>query len=144
VSGETDPITDDEILYRRVPASAECGRFDKDTGLLSPESFDPHKSQDITGLSIVRAKFKTIEEAAKGRPGKSYFIAVLRAGELRQRGIRVVSKPDLPDGTFDAAHAELPDLNSSTRKSSQTLEFKILLARELTKSVEGPFPTSDA
>ena len=116
----SDPIEDDELLYRRVPAST--GWYDTTAGVLKPQAFGPHKTQDITGLSVARAKHKSIGEAARGRPGKSYFVAVLRAGDPRRRGIDVVPRPDLPDGRHDPAHADLPDLNSKTRKASETLE----------------------
>ena len=140
MDGGSEPIEDDELLYRRVPEST--GWYDPVTGVLKSEAFGPHKTQDITGLSVARAKHKSIEEAARGRPGKSYFVAVLRAGDLRQRGIEVVPRPDLPDGRHDPAHAELPDLNSETRKASRTLERQRILAEELSLRVEGSFPTS--
>lgn len=56
--------------------------------------------------------------------------------------MEVVPRPDLPDGHYDQAHAELPDLNSETRKESQTLEWQRILSEELTLRVEGPFETS--
>jgi len=47
----------------------------------------------------------------------------------------------LPSGHRDAAHAELPDLNSTLRKADQTLERQRMLANELSLRVEGPFTT---
>ena len=135
----TEPIEDDELLYRRVPAST--GWYGPDTGGLKSEAFGPHKTRDITGLSVVRAKHKSIKEVARGRPGKSCFVAVLRVGDLRQRGIDVVPRPNLPDGRHDPAHAELPGLNSESRKANQTLEWQRILADELSLRVEGPFAT---
>ena len=102
--------------------------YDPATGVLNSEAFGPHKTRDTSGLSVPRAKYKSIEEAAHGQPGKSYFVAVLRAGDLRQRGIDVVPRPVLPDGRRDPAHAELPDLNGSVRKADQTLERQRILA----------------
>ncbi len=32
---------------------------------------------DVTGLSISRAKYKSIQDAAKGFRGKAYYVAVL-------------------------------------------------------------------
>jgi hypothetical protein len=104
---------------------------------LNAQAFAPHKTNDATGLSVVRAKYKSIEEAAKGRPGKSYFIAVLRVGDLRQNGIEVVQTP--PD---DPSHAELPDLNSANRKADETLERERLLV-QLCLRIDGPFLSSD-
>jgi hypothetical protein len=132
-----EPIEDDELLYRRVPAST--GWYDAAKGVLSPQAFAPHKTRDSTGLSVSRAKYKSAEGAGQGQSGKSYFVAVLRAGDLRQRGINVVPRPALPDGQIDPSHAELPDLNSATRKQDITLERQRMLAVELIMRVEGPF-----
>lgn len=140
---ELDPIADDEVLYRRVSASAVPQQYDPATGSLGDQAFAPHKIMDVSGLSISRAKFKSLEEAALGRPGKSYFVAVLLAGDLRQRGIEVVPRPELPDGQFDPAHAELPDLNAANRKEDITLERQRILAHELCLRVEGPFHTPE-
>jgi hypothetical protein len=131
VDDGTEPIADDELLYRRIPKSVS---WYSDSAGLSPQAFAPHAKNDITGLSISRAKYKSIEAAAKGRPGKSYHVAVLRAGDLRQRGIQVVPRP-LPE---DPGHAELPDLNSVNRKTDETLERQRLLALELCLQVEDP------
>lgn len=128
-----DPIADEESLYR-VPQS--MGWYCVDTGLKS-EAFAPHKTQDVTGISVYRAKYKSIEEAAKGRPGKSYYVAILRAGALRQQGIEVVPRPK-PD---DSGHAELPDLNSGNRKTDNILELQRVLV-DLCLAVEGPFPAN--
>lgn len=138
---DLDSVADDELLYRRVSASAVPQQYDPAEGSLSDQAFAPHKIMDVTGLSISRAKFKSLEEAALGRPGKSYYVAVLRAGDLRQRGIEVVPRPELPDRQFDPAHAELPDLNAANRKGTLTLERQRILAEELCLRVEGPFET---
>ena len=136
MADEVEPIADDELLYRRVPAST--GWFDPVTRTLKPEAFGPHKTQDATGLSVTRDKFKSIREAAQGRPGKSYYVAVLRAGDLRQANIAIVPQPNTPDGC-DVSHAELPELNSGNYKATQTLERQRLLAEQLCLRVEGPF-----
>ena len=139
---DLDPVADDELLYRRVSASAMPQQYDPGTGRLSDQAFAPHKTRDVIGLSVSRAKFKSLEEAARGWPGKSYFVAVLRAGDLRQKGIEVVPRPDLPDGQVDPAHAELPDLNAANRKNDVTLQRQRMLAEELCLRVEGPFQTT--
>jgi hypothetical protein len=106
----SEPVAPDELLYRRVPLIW----YSPDTGL-SPQAFDPHKINDTTGLSVSRAKYKTIDQAALGQPGKSYYVAVLRAVDLFQHGIQVVPRPNLPD---DPGHAELPDLTAHNRKTA--------------------------
>lgn len=135
VDNGTETIADEERLYRRVPEST--GWYDPVTGILDSRAFAPHKTNDATGLSVSRSKHKSIEEAAKGRPGKTYYVAVLRVSDLRQNGIEVVQTP--PD---DPSHAELPNLNANNRKESATLERQRLLT-ELCLSVEGPFRSSD-
>lgn len=132
-----EPVEDDELLYRRILSSP--GWYDVFTGTLSDQAFAPHKQRDITGLFVSRAKYKTIEAAAEGQPDKVYFIAVLRAGDLRERGIQVVPRPELPNGQVDPAHAELPDLNAATRKADETLQRQRMLAEELCLRVQGPF-----
>lgn len=133
-----DPIADDELLYRRVPEST--GWYNPSTGILSPLAFAPHKERDRTGLSVSRARFRGSprDEALRGRPGRTYYVAVLRAGDLRSSGIAIVPSPHTPDG-FDDAHAQLPDLNSGNRKSNETLQRQRLLAETLSLRVEGPF-----
>ena len=127
----TEPIADEELLYRRV--SAASGWFSAETGL-NAQAFAPHKTNDATGLSVSRAKYKSIDEAAQPKPGKPYYVAVLRAGDLRQKGIEVSPRP-LPG---DPGHAELPELNAGNRKSDRTLEFQRVLV-DLCLRIEGPF-----
>jgi hypothetical protein len=134
VDGGNEPIDDDEFLYRRIPTSMTW--YSPDTGVLLPEAFAPSKDRDLTGLSVARSKYKTVEEAAKGRPGKSYYVAILKAKDLKDRGIEALPRPQ-PN---DPGHAELPDLNAQNRKSNQTLELERVLV-ELTLKVEGPFAT---
>ena len=126
----TEPVDDDELLYRRIPVS--MGWY-SDSGL-SPEAFDPRRDE-TTGISVYRAKYKRIEEAARGRSAKGYFVAVLRAGDLREHGIQIVARPDV----HDPGHAELPDLTCQNRLERETQERKLLLVRSALR-VEGPFP----
>lgn len=136
VEDRVEPIADDEEVYRRIPCSQNW--YDPTTGSLSPLAFDPHKKRDTTGISVYRARFKSIEDAAVGRPDKSYFVAVLRVGDLRQHGIRIVPRPQV-EGGFDPAHAELPDLNAVNRKTTEAINHQQLLAKKLCLRVEGPF-----
>jgi len=61
VANGIEPIADDELLYRRVPAAAQPQRFNPATRELSDQAFAPHKTEDATGLSVSRAKIKSIE-----------------------------------------------------------------------------------
>jgi hypothetical protein len=127
----TEPVADDELLYRRI--SVASGWYSPAAGLKGA-AFAPHKTEDETGLSVWRAKYKTVERAARGRAGKSYYVAILRAGDLTQRGIEVVPHP-LSDGP---GHAELPNLTSANRKTDRTRELERIRV-DWCRSVEGPF-----
>lgn len=127
----TEPIGDDELLYRRVPESTGWW----DGRQLDRVAFNPRK-HDTTGLSVSRAKYTTIEQAARGQQGKRYFIAVLRAGDLRSHGISVHPAP-LPG---DPGHAEITSLKYEKPKADWTLSQMMLLATALCLRVEGPFP----
>lgn len=132
-----EPIADDELLYRRVPESA--GWYDPAIKELNFKAFDPHKERDKTGISVSRGRFASIEQAARGQLGKSYFVAVLNAGALRRAGISIEPRPT----SADQGHAELPELNSDNRKTTETLERQHVLVG-LCISVEGPFLTPQA
>lgn len=128
-----EPIEDDEILYRRVPAVW----FDGNS--VDEQVFLPHPKNDPDGLSLSRAKYKSIEEAAKPptlRPGKIYYVARLRARALHEADLSIEPKP-LED---DPGHCILPDLRSENRGSDETSKLAIILVRGLTSDdIEGPF-----
>jgi hypothetical protein len=133
MSDGTEPVADDELLYRRIPASQ--GYYDPAIDPMpSPLAFKPTRN-DLEGLSIYRAKYKSVEEAARGQPGKSYYVAVLRAADLRAVGIDVVPSP-LKD---DPEHAEIPGLTYDNRKLMPYFEWQTLLAEQLCLRIEGPF-----
>ena len=134
MSDGSEPIEDDEILYRRIPASA--GFYDPSLGTyVSPLAFRP-AAVDTTGLSLSRAKYKTIQQAARGRKGKSYYVAVLCAGELRRAGMEVVPRPLFDD----PGHCEIVQLTFNDRRAMPFAEWQVLLAERLCLRVEGPFP----
>ncbi len=135
-SDGTDPIAEDEILYRNIPARS--GWYDPSNAPpLKDEAFTP-KRHDPTGISLWRQKYKnTCEDAAVEMPqGKSYYVAVLRAGDLIANGIEVVPSP----GEGGSGHASIPVLNYADRKTARVMELARLIASELCSSVEGPFP----
>ena len=74
-----EPVADDEFLYRRVPVSQKW----YSGGKLSPEAFDPRKDE-TTGISVYRAKHKSLAEAAQGKSKQGYYVAVLRVSDFRQ------------------------------------------------------------
>jgi hypothetical protein len=130
----TEPIADDELLYRRLPVSmdwydpARCP-------IISPKAFRP-RSDDETGLSIFRGlPYNTIEQAAFGPSKQGYYVAVLRAGDLRVAGIEVVPKP-VPGVS---GHAEITTINGANRDSDEARVMIEMLAHKLCLRVEGPF-----
>ena len=81
MSDGSEPIADHEVLYQRI--SAASGFYDPVVDPRpSPLAFRP-TTHDTTELSLSRAKYVTMEQAGRGREGKHYYVAVLRAGELR-------------------------------------------------------------
>jgi hypothetical protein len=127
----TEAIEDDELLYRRIP---EIWHNPDVSEAPSPRAFKPTE-HDLTGLSLDRAKYKSLEDAAKGQAGKRYYVAILRAGDLRARGIDVVPKPH-PD---NPGHCEIPNLLYETRKQTESQEKQVRLAHDLCLRIEGPF-----
>lgn len=64
--GEYDPVSDDELLYRRVPISQG---WINEHGV-SMNAFKPRPDED-TGISVYRTRFLTIEDAAKGSASRA-------------------------------------------------------------------------
>lgn len=126
----TEPVERDELLFRRIPVS--MGWCDENG--VSPEAFDPRKD-DTSGISLSRGKYKSIQEVARGPSKRGYFVGVFRAGDLSDRGLVVVPRPE----EDDRGHVELPSLRFETRGTPEASEQKVLLAR-LCLRVEGPFP----
>lgn len=129
----TEPIDDDEIIFRRVPVS--MGWYSPETGC-SPQAFTPRPDDD-TGICFVRQKYSSAEEAARGASKKGYWILRLKAGKLRERGIELVPRP--VDGS--PGHVELPEVSSSAVRdgSRRAEEIILLLAKELIEDGIGPF-----
>lgn len=127
---EYEPISDDEILYRRVPVS--MGWVD-DRGVW-PDAFEP-RADDRTGLSVYRARFVGLEDAAKGLSKRGYYVLEMRAGDLRSAGIDIVPMPndDLP------GHAEIPSLAYHYHEAVLSLQQRELLADRLVRAIHGPF-----
>lgn len=74
--------------------------------------------------------------------GKLYFVAELRAGDLRAAGLDVIPVPR----ENEPGHAEIPNLTYANRKDDKSEEFQVLLAHKLCPKVHGPYPgaSSDA
>ncbi len=83
----------------------------------------------------MREKYTSLARAARGQPGKDYYVAVFRAGDLRAAGLEVTAKPT--EG--NPGHAAIPSLRYDDRKFRQAIEWRFLLAPRLCLRVEGPF-----
>jgi len=136
------PISDDEMLYRRIPKSMNWyhpGEFPE----VDDEAFRPNKVNDATGLSVQRARsdshpeFMSVEEAASGRSASGYVVALLRVAVLRQRGIEIEPRPI----EANPGHAEIPRLNTANRNSDDAAALMRLLAASVDR-VEDPSASS--
>jgi hypothetical protein len=65
----SEPISDDELLYRRVPASLNLYDPISKPNLL-PDAFRPN-ANDITGLSVYRAKYNLSSKQPKDAQANS-------------------------------------------------------------------------
>jgi hypothetical protein len=136
VANGHEPIADDELLYRRVPESY----YDAAAGRPLHTAFGPHKTRDTTGLSLARAKYKTAAQAAHcPQVGKAYYIAVLRAADVRRAGMAIEPRPTADD----PAHCELSDLRADNYRETVTLERQRKLV-ELCLEIQGPFVSQAA
>src|SRR5437764_1390863 len=126
----SEPITDDETIYRRIPVSMNWYSEND----LSPEAFAPRKD-DETGLSMTRAKYKTIEQAGVGLGKRGYYVVAFRASDVRAAGIEI--KPDRRED--DPGHCELPQITIHNAEQDETLNLQMKLASLGKNHVHGPF-----
>lgn len=130
--GSADSIADHELLFRRIPEATRW--YDPDTGFIDPAALTPNKN-DVTGLSVGRAAFHgAAHEAAKGRAGKRYFVAVLPVAVAKAVGAVIVPRP-LADSP---GHAEISNLTYQTRKTDDARKLIEALRRTVVQ-VEGPY-----
>lgn len=133
----TEPIEDDEIVYRRISVGSLW--YDPVLQDISLNAFKPRREEE-SGISLMRAKYLNPERTAAGGPGKAYYIVEIRAGDLRHHHIGIepdpLTDPDLP------GHCQIPDLNIRNYNSSPlVVEGKMMLiASQLCGRVYGPFP----
>ncbi|HWG41353.1 MAG TPA: hypothetical protein VN688_01110 [Gemmataceae bacterium] len=109
---ETDPITDDEWLLRRVPVN----RFRTDeVPIISPNAFEPRikgRDPDTDGISLYRAACLAdpCEVLATIAPERQHECGIVRiaVSSLRSLQLSVKSKPD----DRIKGHVVIPELNS--------------------------------
>lgn len=128
-------IPDEESVYRRIPLVFYDPRA---TYGLKIDVFLPTR-EDRNGLSVHRCALTSIEEAARGMPGKRYHVVRLSVGELRRLG-QLLGCDVAPD-PFPAnpAHALIPQINRDAYMADKPA-FKALanvFVTELMKPASG-------
>jgi len=124
-----EPIADEEIIYRRVPKDHYPPPR---KGKPSPKAFRP-KDYDTDGISLTRAKYSTIDKAARGSREIPAFVAVLMARGVRELGLTLQPDPQ-PD---DPGHFLIPKLDYARRKLDWSEASQVQLAEELCR-MENP------
>jgi len=132
-----EPVDDAEDVLRRVPQAW----YPNERGEPQPriDTFLP-TSADLTGLSLSRAKYRSIESAARGSdPSKVYHVASLQVSKVRSARLDGVSQAlevtaDPQPG--DDGHTQIPllyrrDYDSDPVKKTRIKEW----ARKLASSV---------
>lgn len=133
---DAEGIPDDELLYRRIPKSQ--GWYDPATNSLSSQAFRPTKFDD-DGLSLTRSEggVRSPEDAAaQGREGAEFFVAVIKAGDLAQLGL----KAERDDQPGRPGHALIRDIRYANRREPNTETRTLKMATQLGVQVRGPFP----
>ncbi len=128
-----DPISDDELLYRRISTNKQLNYYNPDIDPNpSPKAFRPNHKFDLTGLSLYRAKYIRPQQVAENDREAKYFIAVLRAGDVRALGAIIEPCPD----ENKPGHVEITNLRSDNRRDTDELQFNLA---ESCLEVLGPF-----
>jgi hypothetical protein len=127
----SDPIGEQEYLYRRVPAKI---------GWVQGQQVDPHAyrptREDTTGLSLERESLASPEDAARGRSSSGYYIAKIKCKDIRDLGLVIAPKPT----EERPGHVELPGLTYENRRSDRAEEWQVQLADLATREgILGPY-----
>jgi hypothetical protein len=131
------PISDDEVLYRRIPKSTGWFQHEQ-TPPVDPQAFRP-TSADTTGLSLERARssanpeFKSLNDVAVGPSPHGYVVATLSVRDLRKNGVAIEPRTE----NAGPGHVELPHLRYDNRRDVKAKSLMNLLAL-LVLSVEEP------
>src|ERR1043165_1206558 len=128
-----EPITDDEFVFRRIPASMNW--YNREVSeFSSPQAFTPI-THDRDGLSLVRAKYMSAEECgATGMEGRQFYVAIFSVRVLREHNIIV--EPDPQEG--NPGHCLIPSMIYSNRDSDATIEQAARMS-QIAIQIDGPF-----
>jgi hypothetical protein len=133
---ETDPVADDEQVYRRI----HIQYFRSDSAIsVQRGAFHPTEADD-TGISIYRASFVSPGELIPADKATLYYVARLPVRELRNLGLSVVAEP-MPDGP--PGHALIPELARASYVANKRQWAPILVQLAALASVDIVYrPTS--
>lgn len=123
----------DEIVYRRIAYV----HFPPSEKQPQEAAFTPHPNDD-TGISLCRARYKTVEQAAQGRPDRRYHVAKMRVGDLNRIGLTVIA--DDPDN--DPSHAIIPELRRAVYEKDKD-KGKAIANRIITEVAEIVYTSPD-
>jgi hypothetical protein len=135
MKSETDPITDDEWLLRRV--RVEKFRTDR-VPAISPNAFEPRvkgRDPDTDGISLYRAACLAdpAEVLANVAPERRHEYGIVRVpvALLKSLGLSVQSTPD----DQIKGHVSIPELNAAAYDAEKALftPIKDKLAAEASK-----------
>lgn len=137
---DTDPVMPDEHLYRRISLNANPPGLSDDRVVLQ-QAFLPRKN-DVDGISLVRAKYRSANEAAlpPNSTHREYVVAVVKAADLESLGLTLDVTPDDIDielGTH--AHVSVREMNAANYKSPEVKDWARQIAEHHVLEVLGPF-----
>jgi hypothetical protein len=118
VVDQTDPISPNEYILRRVPYNSNNKLIDPDSEQpASRDAFRP-TDMDTDGLSVSRELFVSAEQVAQKyteeNPGKQCWVVRVRARDLFDDSIGVSMVPDPVDDELPG-HAIIPEINATRR-----------------------------
>lgn len=132
---ESDPVSADEYVYRRIPI-AFC-----DLSLPEPiqyVAFRP-RDDDTDGISLYREAFVTAEQAGVGPNPKGYYVSRLKVADI----LALKDKLKLDDltvcptkGQGDlSGHVSIPQLTPGTKNQAKMKELMLELAKLAGKDI---------
>lgn len=138
-----DLVDRDERLYRRIPLRPKPPWVEPEDHVVRHFAFIPHKGRDVDGISLIREKYRSAEQACcpPSARHREYVVAMVRAGDLMDLGLTLDVTPDDIDRELGtSAHISVREMNSARRKDSEVLDWARQIAEHCVRDVIGPFP----
>ena len=94
--------------------------------------FETSDEDDDNGLSLRRAKHVSLAEAAisLSNPGKKFYVAKLRAGDLRREGMELLIDPE------DQGHILISNMTYALRGDTRVKNWKTQMAEKMCEVVD--------